>query len=208
MDRKLYWQCCFFSHCILACLHLSLIKFGLLCAQPFDAAAAVMDGGLLGASETAYASRATLVVAGCVYGLLSVVPRMYPGLFGVWLSLKGLSVGRTLAASYRLASARSPLSKEVAGSSHAQAVPERSAAGAAASGAAFTGQCDQHLQQDASSGAGVHGEVLAAQEYLQDGSAVGDEQVRSVSSNNIVAGKIPREQGSLEVPTEKAQDVG
>ncbi len=66
--------------------------------QPVDAAAAVMDGGLLGARETAYASRATLVVALGVYGLLSVLPRMYPGLFGVWLSLKGLSTGRTLAA--------------------------------------------------------------------------------------------------------------
>lgn len=79
----------------------------LVSVQPFDAAAAVMDGGLLGASETAYASRATLVVAGCVYGLLSVVPRMFPGqLFGVWLSLKGLSLGRTLAAGARLSSAR------------------------------------------------------------------------------------------------------
>ena len=68
------------------------------CMQPVDAAAAVMDGGLLGASETAYASRATLVVALCVYGLLSFVPRMFPGLVGVWLCLKGLSVGRTLAA--------------------------------------------------------------------------------------------------------------
>jgi Na+-driven multidrug efflux pump len=67
-------------------------------AQPVDAAAAVMDGGLLGASETAYASRATLVVALAVYGLLSFVPRMFPGLVGVWLCLKGLSVGRTLAA--------------------------------------------------------------------------------------------------------------
>jgi Na+-driven multidrug efflux pump len=86
-------------------------------AQPFDAAAAVMDGGLLGASETAYASRATLVVAACVYCLLSVVPRLFPGqLFGVWLSLKGLSVGRTLAAGYRLSSAKSPLSKELTAS--------------------------------------------------------------------------------------------
>lgn len=175
-------------------------------AQPFDAAAAVMDGGLLGASETAYASRATLVVAGCVYGLLSVVPRMYPGLFGVWLSLKGLSVGRTLAASYRLASARSPLSKEVAGSSRAAAAPGGAAPGTAASRAAFTGQCDNHLQQDASSGAGLHGEVLAAQQLMQseDGSAGGDGDVSTLSSN-ILAGKIHREQ---EVPTEQAQDVG
>ena len=71
--------------------------------SPWTRRAAVMDGGLLGARETAYASRATLVVALGVYGLLSVLPRAYPGLFGVWLSLKGLSTGRTLAAGVQLA---------------------------------------------------------------------------------------------------------
>ena len=61
--------------------------------QPFDAAAAAMDGGLLGASETSYASRATLCVAFTVWCLLQVLPRSLPGLAGIWLSLKGLSVG-------------------------------------------------------------------------------------------------------------------
>ena len=80
--------------------------------QPFDAAAAAMDGGLLGASETAYASRAALCVAFGVWCLLQVLPRSLPGLVGIWLSLKGLSVGRTLAATYRLTSSKSPLSKQ------------------------------------------------------------------------------------------------
>ena len=70
-----------------------------------------MDGGLLGASETAYASRATLCVAFGVWCLLQVLPRSLPGLVGIWLSLKGLSVGRTLAATYRLTSTKSPLSR-------------------------------------------------------------------------------------------------
>ena len=80
--------------------------------QPFDAAAAAMDGGLLGARETAYASRATLFVAFGVWCLLQVLPKSLPGLVGIWLSLKGLSVGRTLAATYRLTSSKSPLSKQ------------------------------------------------------------------------------------------------
>lgn len=80
--------------------------------QPFDAAAAAMDGGLLGASETSYASRATLCVAFAVWCLLQVLPRSLPGLAGIWLSLKGLSVGRTLAATYRLTSSNSPLSRQ------------------------------------------------------------------------------------------------
>ena len=71
-----------------------------------------MDGGLLGASETAYASRAALCVALGVWCLLQVLPRSLPGLVGIWLSLKGLSVGRTLAATYRLTSSKSPLSKQ------------------------------------------------------------------------------------------------
>lgn len=166
--------------------------------QPFDAAAAVMDGGLLGASETAYASRATLVVAGCVYGLLSVVPRAYPGLFGVWLSLKGLSVGRTLAASFRLASARSPLSRETGGTSLA---PTQAAAeGEAAS--AGQGHVDGVIRQEAASDAGV---VLASQQSLepQDGVLGGDEVSSSGVSSNIVAGKKLREQESSEVASEK-----
>lgn len=84
----------------------------MLATQPFDAAAAAMDGGLLGASETSYASRATLCVAFAVWCLLQVLPRNLPGLAGIWLSLKGLSVGRTLAATYRLTSSKSPLSKQ------------------------------------------------------------------------------------------------
>ena len=73
-----------------------------------------MDGGLLGASETAFASRATLCVAFGVWCLLQVLPRSLPGLVGIWLSLKGLSVGRTLAATFRLTSSKSPLSKQPA----------------------------------------------------------------------------------------------
>lgn len=84
----------------------------LILMQPFDAAAAAMDGGLLGASETSYASRATLCVAVAVWCVLQVLPRSLPGLAGIWLSLKGLSVGRTLAATYRLTSSKSPLSKQ------------------------------------------------------------------------------------------------
>ena len=179
-----------------------------LLLQPFDAAAAVMDGGLLGASETSYASRATLVVAFCVYGLLTVVPRMYPGLFGVWLSLKGLSVGRTLAASYRLASPRSPLSRETAASSHAEGPTGQTDGGVVGGrGAASTGRS---VQQEEGSRTGLHGELLTPQPSVQslDETAEGEED--SVASN-IVARNVLREQGSAdstEVVADSAHDAG
>lgn len=95
--------------------------------QPFDAAAAAMDGGLMGASETAYASRATLCVAFGVWCLLQVLPKSLPGLVGIWLSLKFLSVGRTVAATYRLTSSKSPLSRQ----------PSQASAPSASSGKPF-----------------------------------------------------------------------
>ncbi|BDA43468.1 Protein DETOXIFICATION 44, chloroplastic [Coccomyxa sp. Obi] len=176
--------------------------------MPFDAAAAVMDGGLLGASETSYASRATLVVAFCVYGLLTVVPRMYPGLFGVWLSLKGLSVGRTLAASYRLASPRSPLSIETAASSHAEGpIEQLDGRGAGGRGAASEGS---QLQHDAGSHTDFQGELLASQPSVQSADETAEDEEDDVLSN-IVAGNILREQGSAEstdIVAERAHDAG
>jgi len=77
--------------------------------MPFDAAAAVLDGGLLGASETAWVSRTTVLVSAvCLLTLLGA-RRAGGGLAAVWLSLKVLTIGRAVAAGIRYAMPGSPL---------------------------------------------------------------------------------------------------
>jgi putative MATE family efflux protein len=77
--------------------------------MPVDAAAAVLDGGLLGASETAWVSRTTVAVSAVCLAALLAARRAGGGLAAVWLSLKVLTIGRTLAAGVRYAMPGSPL---------------------------------------------------------------------------------------------------
>ena len=77
--------------------------------MPFDAAAAVLDGGLLGASETAWVSRTTVLVSAVCLAALLGARRAGGGLAAVWLSLKVLTIGRTVAAGIRYAMPGSPL---------------------------------------------------------------------------------------------------
>jgi len=77
--------------------------------MPVDAAAAVLDGGLLGASETAWVSRTTVLVSAVCLAALLGARRAGGGLPAVWLSLKVLTIGRTVAAGIRYAMPGSPL---------------------------------------------------------------------------------------------------
>ena len=79
--------------------------------QPIDAMAAVLDGGLLGASETGYVGRTALLASAAVLAALLTTQRAGLGLLGIWLSLKCLSLGRTIGASLRYLGPASPLSQ-------------------------------------------------------------------------------------------------
>jgi len=80
--------------------------------MPVDAAAAVLDGGLLGASDTAWVARSTLFVSGVCLAALLGARSAGAGLFGVWAALKTLSTGRTVAAALRFSQADGPLGTE------------------------------------------------------------------------------------------------
>ncbi|CAL5221413.1 g3599 [Coccomyxa viridis] len=142
---------------------------------PFDAAAAAMDGGLLGASETSYASRATLCVAFAVWCLLQVLPRNLPGLAGIWLSLKGLSVGRTLAATYRLTSSKSPLSKQphsatvsqASGAQQRQGPEARAAQPASSTSGLHVSEDSMHSEASSGIDTGADGGSLSSQQTAQ-----------------------------------------
>lgn len=57
--------------------------------QPIDAIAAVMDGGLLGASEMDWVARASLVSSFMVVGALLLSKRLFPtSLLGLWAAMK------------------------------------------------------------------------------------------------------------------------
>ena len=57
--------------------------------QPIDAVAAVMDGGLLGASEMDWVARASLASSFVVVVALVVSKRLFPtSLFALWSSMK------------------------------------------------------------------------------------------------------------------------
>jgi hypothetical protein len=60
-------------------------------AQPLDATAAVLDGALLGASETAYVSRAALAVAALVAAAQQATRQCRATLFFVWHAPAGLA---------------------------------------------------------------------------------------------------------------------
>lgn len=85
---------------------------GLLSAQPLDAAAAIIDGGLLGASDTGYVAKAMLVTSALSFAALAASQRMHTGLAGIWLALKVITTGRVVGGALRLASRKSsPLQK-------------------------------------------------------------------------------------------------
>lgn len=83
--------------------------------MPVDAAAAVLDGGLLGASDTAWVARSTLFVSAVCLAALLGARAAGAGLFGVWAALKTLSAGRTVAAAVRFSQADGPLGTDRAG---------------------------------------------------------------------------------------------
>ncbi|KAL3150527.1 hypothetical protein ABBQ32_000344 [Trebouxia sp. C0010 RCD-2024] len=80
--------------------------------MPMDASAAIIDGGLLGASDTGYVAKTMLVTSALSFGALLLSQRTQAGLLGIWLSLKVITTGRVLGGALRLASRRtSPLQK-------------------------------------------------------------------------------------------------
>ncbi|DBB12825.1 TPA: hypothetical protein ACH3X3_005589 [Trebouxia sp. C0006] len=80
--------------------------------MPMDAIAAIVDGGLLGASDTAYVAKTMLVTSVLSFGALLLAQRLQGGLLGIWLSLKVITTGRVLGGALRLASRKtSPLQK-------------------------------------------------------------------------------------------------
>ena len=80
--------------------------------MPVDAAAAVLDGALLGASDTAWVARSTLGVSAVCLAALLGARAAGAGLFGVWAALKTLSTGRTVAAAVRFSQGDGPLGTE------------------------------------------------------------------------------------------------
>ena len=83
-----------------------------VCMQPLDAAAAIIDGGLLGASDTGYVAKAMLVTSSLSFAALILAQRMNGGLFGVWAALKVMTTGRVIGGALRLTSRKaSPLQK-------------------------------------------------------------------------------------------------
>ncbi|KAA6423129.1 MAG: hypothetical protein FRX49_07116, partial [Trebouxia sp. A1-2] len=80
--------------------------------MPMDAIAAIVDGGLLGASDTAYVAKTMLVTSVLSFGALLLAQQLQGGLLGIWLSLKVITTGRVLGGGLRLASRKtSPLQK-------------------------------------------------------------------------------------------------
>ena len=83
-----------------------------LFVQPMDAIAAIVDGGLLGASDTAYVAKTMLVTSALSFGALLLAQRLQGGLLGIWLALKVITTGRVIGGALRLASRKtSPLQK-------------------------------------------------------------------------------------------------
>lgn len=101
--------------------------------QPMEAVMTVMDGVLIGARDTSYVARSMVVGAGlclsCLalttkasaklmdpaiaairsYGITTPSDAAWLGLAGIWLTLKVMSITRTIFAALRLASSKSPI---------------------------------------------------------------------------------------------------
>ncbi|KAK9836245.1 hypothetical protein WJX84_008786 [Apatococcus fuscideae] len=76
---------------------------------PLDAVAQILEGGLLGASDTNYIGKAAVVTAGLAFGAVMVAFRMYPNLPGLWFGLKTLTLGRLATGGARYLSKNPPL---------------------------------------------------------------------------------------------------
>ena len=82
------------------------------CLQPLDGAACVMDGSLLGASETSYVSRAMIINSLINLGLLLLVTRKLSCSLGsIWFTLKLMTVGRIISSLLRFRSGKGPLGR-------------------------------------------------------------------------------------------------
>ena len=80
--------------------------------QPLDSIAAIVDGGLLGASDTGYVAKTMLVTSALSFGALLLAQRLQGGLLGIWLALKVIATGRVVGGALRLSSRKaSPLQK-------------------------------------------------------------------------------------------------
>lgn len=77
--------------------------------QPLDAIAQILEGGLLGASDTGYIGKAAIVTAGLAFIAVILTFRSYPTLPGLWFGLKTLTLGRLATGSYRYMSKNAPL---------------------------------------------------------------------------------------------------
>ncbi|KAK9831035.1 hypothetical protein WJX74_000789 [Apatococcus lobatus] len=76
---------------------------------PLDAVAQILEGGLLGASDTGYIGKAAIVTAGLAFAAVILTFQSYPNLPGLWFGLKTLTLGRLATGSYRYISKNAPL---------------------------------------------------------------------------------------------------
>ncbi len=77
--------------------------------QPLDAIAQILEGGLLGASDTSYIGKAAIVTAGLAFGAVIAIFQGYPNLPGLWFGLKTLTLGRLATGTARYLSKNAPL---------------------------------------------------------------------------------------------------
>ena len=93
------------------------------CLQPFDAMAAIFDGALLAAQDTAYVARGMVLASSATVAALVLTQRLQlvpslVGLVGVWASLKLITAGRIITGLARLTSSRSPFVAAADGHQH------------------------------------------------------------------------------------------
>jgi len=80
--------------------------------MPIDAIAAVMDGGLLGASETDWVARASIVISlACLIGLFFAKRAFPTSLLALWGAMKLMTIGRVISGSIRYSMPGGKLSK-------------------------------------------------------------------------------------------------
>lgn len=94
-----------FLHCF--CLESERHAQTMCLLQPFDAAASIVDGSLLGASETTYVGGAMLINTAITMAIFLPLTRWQPGLTSVWVGMKVMTLGRIISGSLRIRSPRS-----------------------------------------------------------------------------------------------------
>ena len=97
LQSILLWRLCFSWY----------LRQWLGAVQPFDAAASILDGSLMGASETTYVGTAMVVTSAATLAVLALVTHSWPCLASVWLGMKFMTLGRIVAGAWRFASPKS-----------------------------------------------------------------------------------------------------